>query len=759
MSVQDALEYVERGWYVLPCREKPGSAYINDKGNTVTPLEKTPYIKEGLLSATLDKEQIKMWWSRWPNALIGVNCGMSNLFVIDVDTKRVDGIATFKNLNINDRGAFHSKTPSGGIHIVFSGKAATTTSIVSGIDTRSEGGYFIVPPSKIQLASDGGSTGEYQKLDNWDGNPIELSYDVIKKLFPVKKGSQSTPAVVGEKKKLSRESLEFLVNGAQAGNRNAELFKVLVDFVGCGYTMDESRKAVIEICNKIGLDSSEVDTVLDHAFSKERTPSIPDVIQEKLKSKAKKDIAKITDDEVSIIEEALLSCMIKDNQVISRVIDILISNDILVKQNRVIFTSILKLFDKNITVDNITLLSEVEKIDTSITLDILEKTLSYDVSIENVESYANVIKEKSSLRKIQFLMNKGAQLAISGRSVSEVLELVEKELSDIAIDSGVQTTNILTGDQVADQVIQHTKDILDGKIKMLETGFVDFDKESGGGLYPDDLLMIAATPGSGKSALSLSIAKNVGIDKHGSVAYFSLEMSHQETLSRLICQMTGIPYDKVYRGKMSEVQWVQYKTAMDNIRNADIFWDDSSGITIPELRTKIRKVVALLEAKGKLLNVVIIDQLEQITSYSDIPQHLQFNKIGYALKAMGKDFGGIPFILNHQLKVRTGEKTAKPARTRDPQMGDLNQAGEKPTSKIWAVIHKRGEDGKIIASKIVSMKSRNSPIVNFPVQFIGERFLFANATFKGVDFSKEESAYAKLIIEDDEEGYLPEEMR
>jgi hypothetical protein len=120
--LQAALQYAQRGWYVFPCREKPGEAYQDKTGKTILPKEKSPYISRGLNDATLDPAKIKTWWKKWPGALIGVNCGLSGLFVVDLDTKHgKDGVGEFARLGMDDAGALHSQTASGGRHIVFCG--------------------------------------------------------------------------------------------------------------------------------------------------------------------------------------------------------------------------------------------------------------------------------------------------------------------------------------------------------------------------------------------------------------------------------------------------------------------------------------------------------------------------------------------------------------------------------------------------------------------------------------------------------------
>jgi hypothetical protein len=290
--LSEALYYASRGWYVFPCREKPGASFLRNNVEVI-PTEKTPYTSKGLHDATIDEEQIKSWWNMWQDAMIGVNCGMSGLFVVDIDRKHVNGLDVYSGWGINDNAGLHSITPSGGMHIVFKGFGKTSTNAKTGIDTRGDGGYFIAPPSKIL---EGDYTGEYKRFDDWSRSPGIIPDGLMSKLFP----DNTTEYVRGissdgwEKKQLSRASLTFLADGAFVGERNSTLFKVLSDFVGCGYTEDECRKIVYPTCKRIGLDDGEFEQVLAHAFSKPRTSSIPDSIQEKLREVGRKPSTVIT---------------------------------------------------------------------------------------------------------------------------------------------------------------------------------------------------------------------------------------------------------------------------------------------------------------------------------------------------------------------------------------------------------------------------------------------------------------------------------
>lgn len=176
-----ALRYAEYGWYVFPCREVQGRLYADERGKLHLPAAKSPYIRDGLLNATTDAAKIREWWSRWPGAAIGCNCGKSGLFVFDCDMKDGrNGWATFRSMGIDHTGAFHSQTPTFGYHIIYSGHGKSGSNIGTGLDTRGEGGYIILPPSKIS------GKGNYIILDVVDWfirRPAPIPAIVLERLF------------------------------------------------------------------------------------------------------------------------------------------------------------------------------------------------------------------------------------------------------------------------------------------------------------------------------------------------------------------------------------------------------------------------------------------------------------------------------------------------------------------------------------------------------------------------------------------------
>lgn len=714
----EAVEYAKRGWYVFPCREKPGATFVRN-GIEVTPVEKTPYVANGLNDATLDLDQIKAWWTKWENAMIGVNAGKSGLFVIDIDKKHVNGLDTFTTWDINDTAGLHSMTPSGGIHIIFTGTGKSSTNAKTGIDTRGEGGYFIAPPSRIL---DGEYAGEYKTIDAWDRTPGVIPDGLMSKLFPEStteyvRGNTTTPLPDGVTKQLSRRTLLFLANGAPAGERNNDLFKVFADFKGCGYTKEHAREAATPMATKIGLPAYEIEQVLEHAYAKDRTSSIPDSVQEKMAQGDKNLTSKITPEEEIIIEDIVLACMIVNNTLIPIVQDILTSDDFQAIKNRIIYRAIAKLHAQGKKIDSLILGTALETETDKVTLsDIVSLSERYYANTDNIADYANIIKEKSSIRKLESLLD-NKEKYLGGSNFNEIISSVEKDISDIAIYGGAKSTNILSSFQATEFVAEQTRLIQSGAIQQLKIGFAEYDFHVGG-LFSTDMVICAARAGDGKSAMALSILNHVSIVKGIPAMLFSLEMSTHETICRLICQLTGLPFRDVYQGKLSEAEWVHYEKAMQTISKSPLFFDDGFGMTVPEIRSKIRKMVE----QG--IKLVVIDQLEQIKGYEGQPAYIQFDKIAYDIKNFTKEFE-IPIILNHQLnRGITDRKLKNP----EPQLSDLNQAGEKPATQVWVISHHKDDRGKILQSKIKILKNRNGPRMDFPVVYVGERMLFSTPT-------------------------------
>jgi len=736
--LSEALDYARRGWWVFPCREKPGHPFTNKDGQEITPTEKQPYTAKGLHDATLDEDQIVAWWTKWPDAMIGINAGKSGLFVVDIDKKHADGLDTFTRWNINDSAGLHSITPSGGMHLVFTGMGKSSTNAKTGIDTRGEGGYFVAPPSKIV---EGVYTGEYKRFDDWGKQPGVIPDGLLVKLFPettteYTRGAAFVPAS-GEYKQLSRNTLNFLANGALSGERNSTLFKALADFHGCFYDKEYTRVTVWPVAERIGLGKSEFEQVLDHAYAKERTSSIPDSIQKKIAEGGKNIASKITAEEQAVLEDALLACLLIDNALIPVIQDILNYDDFQIFRNRVIYKAINRLHSNGMKIDYLTVGNEVNKETDKIKLDDISKMINqYFVNTDHVLTYAHIVKEKASVRKIEAILDNKSKY-MKGKNLSETIGLLEKDVADVAVYGGTKTTTVLDSQQATEMVIERTRKLMSGEIEQLKVGFYEYDNNIGG-LFPDDFVICAGYAGEGKSALALSVAHNIAINNNKRVLVFSLEMSTHENICRLVCQMTGISYRKIYTGKMTTDEWKEYREAMDKIASSHIYWDDGFAMTVPEIRSKIR---THMEKDG--LDLIMVDQLEQVKGHDGVADHIRFNAIAYEFKDVSKEFG-IPLWLNHQLN-RTSQ--SRQFKNTEIQLTDLNQAGEKPSTQIWGISHYKDEKGNILQSKIKLLKNRNGAKIDFALTFLGQRMLFANPT------REEDKQPFPTVNEGDEPGW------
>ncbi len=274
-----ALQYAQRGWYVFPCREAQGEPYQDKKGNWKTPKEKMPYTTHGLHNASINPDDIRRWWKKWPRAMIGINCGKSGLFVVDLDKKHgKDGVNEFACLGLDDSGALRSQTVSGGLHLIFVGSGKSSTSDV-GIDTRGDGGSFIAPPSEVLV---GEATGKYIALNDWSQAPGPIPaglLEVLESLHPKPSKPHQDEMTGTIHGKLSRTTLEFIAHGTGQGQRNDKLFRAACDLAGNHYTQAEAENMFLPVGQRIGLPESETLRTIESAYSRSRMPAIPQASQ------------------------------------------------------------------------------------------------------------------------------------------------------------------------------------------------------------------------------------------------------------------------------------------------------------------------------------------------------------------------------------------------------------------------------------------------------------------------------------------------
>ncbi len=287
--LESALEYIEMGFYIFPTREVDGNPYKNDKEEMVVAKAKSPYIAGGVHSSSNEEFQIKKWWTKYPDAGVGLDCGKSKIFVIDLDThakNQKSGLENFMDLGVPHRDCWECLTPSGGVHLFYSdpkGIGKSTSNSKTQIDTRGKGGYVILPHSWLMIPStkmkkhlnDLGENVEtieithekrfYTKLGKWDGVPMEIMSSYLDKLG------------IGEKKKItSRDYSPVDVRN------NKELARVIeaLNSINGEYCDDRYSWIAIGMALKSLKNDAITFTLWDEWSSKSEKYSQPDAIKQ-----------------------------------------------------------------------------------------------------------------------------------------------------------------------------------------------------------------------------------------------------------------------------------------------------------------------------------------------------------------------------------------------------------------------------------------------------------------------------------------------
>lgn len=333
--------------------------------------------------------------------------------------------------------------------------------------------------------------------------------------------------------------------------------------------------------------------------------------------------------------------------------------------------------------------------------DALDYLKDMDSSPDLIENYAFQISELRGGRQLAALADKMKKNLESGKRPIEILAMMDYESGKISAYVGSPSQNTRTSKDVAESNIKQFQDTLNGKSRYIETGLKFWDDYAGG--VAPRFYLIASEQNEGKSTLVNNLIYNLSVDREESrkvkVKLFTFESSAEEINNKLVQRQTGISQIRIEKGELSESELVLYQTALEKISKSPIVYDDSSEITLPLLRTKIRKAVA--DGVG----VIFIDQIEQIQiggSGDSQPEHIKINYISYRLKAYQREMD-VAIIAVHQNKKVTGQGGNEHRnKVYDYQLNDLSQAGGKApnavimirTTKEPAVFWVKNREGK-----------------------------------------------------------------
>lgn len=438
-------------------------------------------------------------------------------------------------------------------------------------------------------------------------------------------------------------------------------------------------------------------------------------------------------------EQMVLGAILIENDSMNKVVELLSPDDFYKDAHRRIFTAMIDMFESGEAIDLITLPDALRG---KVGLESVggASYLAYLVSLvptaANVKNHARIVREKSILRKLIHsatdIITQSYDDTRTVTNIDELLDRAEKSIFEIAQnkirDSFVAMKNIVGHSFAIVERLYERKEMVTG----LATGFVDLDERTSG-FQPSDLIIVAGRPSMGKTAFVLNIAAHAAIEKGRSVAIFSLEMSKEQLVLRLLGSESRVDAHKLRTGHLAERDWPPLSNAAGRLAEAPIYIDDTAAISVLEMRAKARRLKA-----DQGLDLIIVDYLQLMRGRGDEGSREQeISNISRSLKALAKELQ-VPVVALSQLN-RAVE--TRPGKEKRPMLADLRESGaiEQDADVILFIyrdeVYNKCEcphDGECLCGRrgvaeVIIGKQRNGPIGKVDLTFINRFTRFENA--------------------------------
>ena len=367
-------------------------------------------------------------------------------------------------------------------------------------------------------------------------------------------------------------------------------------------------------------------------------------------------------------EISVLGAVLQEPGALLRAMEVLRPEDFYKEAHRKIFRACLDLFERNEPVDLVTLANELmrrKQLDEVGGASQLSALVDAVPTAANVTHHARVVKDKAVLNAlIQKATAVVSKAYADSEDTDQLLDWAEQQIFDISQDkisrSFFPVKSILKGTFQLIEKLYDRKSHVTG----VPTGFSDFDRLTSG-LQPAELIVVAGRPSMGKTSFCLNVAQHAAIRENITVAIFSLEMSKEQLVQRMLCSETSVDSHRLHTGYLSDTDWPKLTTAAGRLSEAPIYIDDTPGISLLEMRAKARRLKA---ERG--LGLVIIDYLQLVSGRARAENRQQeISEISRGLKAMAKDLN-VPVVALSQLS-RAVESRDPPR----PQLSDLRESG------------------------------------------------------------------------------------
>lgn len=439
-------------------------------------------------------------------------------------------------------------------------------------------------------------------------------------------------------------------------------------------------------------------------------------------------------------EMSVLGCLMLDKDAIIKIADTVITDDFYDNRHRIIYEGILELFEKNIAIDILTvtdLLTEKKQLETVGGASYLSTLVNTVPSAAHVTNYASIVRKKGTLRRLIHSATEITSMAYKeDGEVETILDQAEQRLFTVSQkhlkQNFIPITSILH--QTFERIDELHRDR--GKLRGIPTGFVDLDKLLGG-LQKSDLIILAARPSMGKTSLALDIIRNVAVHSKIPVGIFSLEMSKDQLVDRLLAAQSDVSLGKIRTGLLNEHDFELLGEAMGTLSEAPIFIDDAAGANIMEVRTKARR----LQAENKL-GLIVVDYLQLMTGHKNTSgdnRVQEVSEISRSLKILARELN-VPVLALSQLSRGVENRPDKV-----PQLSDLRESGSiEQDADVVAFIYREDmykgkESRRPNVAEIHVKKHRNGPTGQVDLFFDSDK-----TTFKNLDKSFDVSPQAVM---------------
>ena len=379
------------------------------------------------------------------------------------------------------------------------------------------------------------------------------------------------------------------------------------------------------------------------------------------------ELAKIPPHDIDA-EQAVLGSMLTDKEAVNAAIESLKEDAFYRDDNRIIFQAIVNLYSKSEPIDIITLKDELESMDKFEQVGGYEYLASLPDKVPttaNVQKYIKIVEEKSILRNLIKTANEIIELGYDPtEDVEDIMDGAEKKIFDI-----MQSKNQKGYTPIKDVLVESftkLEELYNRKqhITGVPTGFAELDYKTAG-LHGSELILVAARPAMGKTAFALNLATNAALRGNAPVAIFSLEMSKDQLVNRILCSEAMVDSNKVRTGKLDEDDWVKLAGAIGPLSEAEMYIDDTPGISVMEIRTKCRKL-----KMEKNIGLVVIDYLQLVQGNKRTASREQeISEISRSLKILAKEIN-VPVIALSQLSRAVEQRP-----DHRPMLSDLRESG------------------------------------------------------------------------------------